>query len=131
MTMKKMILSILAAIGLGTASCSAEDGIVVLSPQDFIHQAKADTSAVILDVRTPAEYAEGHLEGAKLLDYINAEAFDAGVKTLDKANIYYIYCRSGRRSHGACEKMKAQGFKVYDMEGGYLNWTKLGLPIVK
>lgn len=129
--MKKMILSILAAIGLGTASCSAEDGIVVLSPQDFIHQAKADTSAVILDVRTPAEYAEGHLEGAKLLDYINAEAFDAGVKTLDKANIYYIYCRSGRRSHGACEKMKAQGFKVYDMEGGYLNWTKLGLPIVK
>ena len=129
--MKKTILSILAAIGFGTASCSAEDGIVVLSPQEFISQAKTDTSAVILDVRTPAEYAEGHLEGAKQLDYLNAEAFDAGVKSLDKANTYYVYCRSGRRSHGACEKMKAQGFKVFDMEGGYLNWTKLGLPVVK
>lgn len=129
--MKKTILSILAAIGIGTASCSAEDGIVVLSPQEFISQAKADTSAVILDVRTPAEYSEGHLKGAKQLDYLNAEIFDAGVKKLDKANTYYIYCRSGRRSHGACEKMKAQGFKVFDMEGGYLNWTKLGLPVVK
>lgn len=129
--MKKTILSILAAIGIGTSSCSAEDGIVVLSPQEFISQAKADTSAVILDVRTPAEFAEGHLEGAKLLDYLNAEAFDAGVKSLDKTNTYYIYCRSGRRSHGACQKMKAQGFKVFDMEGGYLNWTKQSLPIVK
>lgn len=108
--MKKTILSILAAIGIGTASCSAEDGIVVLSPKEFISQAKADTTAVILDVRTPAEYAEGHLEGAKQLDYLDAEAFDAGVKSLDKANTYYVYCRSGRRSHGACEKMKAQGF---------------------
>ena len=129
--MKKTILSILAAIGICTASCSAEDGIVVLSPKEFISQAKADTTAVILDVRTPAEYAEGHLEGAKQLDYLDAEAFDAGVKSLDKANTYYIYCRSGRRSHGACEKMKAQGFKVFDMEGGYLNWTKQGLPVVK
>ena len=129
--MKKTILSILAAIGIGTVSCSAEDGIVVLSPQDFINQVKADTSAVILDVRTPAEYAEGHLVNAKLLDYLNAEAFDAGVKSLDKANTYYIYCRSGRRSHGVCLKMKAQGFKVFDMEGGYLNWVKQGLPVVK
>lgn len=129
--MKKTILSILAAIGIGTASCSAEDGIVGLSPKEFISQAKADTTAVILDVRTPAEYAEGHLEGAKQLDYLDAEAFDAGVKSLDKANTYYVYCRSGRRSHGACEKMKAQGFKVFDMEGGYLNWTKQGLPVVK
>lgn len=129
--MKKTILSILAAIGIGTASCSAEDDIVVLSPKEFISQAKADTTAVILDVRTPAEYAEGHLEGAKQLDYLDAEAFDAGVKSLDKANTYYVYCRSGRRSHGACEKMKAQGFKVFDMEGGYLNWTKQGLPVVK
>ena len=110
---------------------SDEDGIVVLSPQEFINQAKVDTAAIILDVRTPAEYAEGHLERAKLLDYLNTEAFDAGVKSLDKASTYYIYCRSGRRSHGACEKMKVQGFKVFDMEGGYLNWTKLGLPVVK
>lgn len=111
--------------------CCTEDGIVVLSPQGFIHQAKADTSAVILDVRTPEEYAEGHLANAKLLDYLNTDAFDASLKRLDKSNTYYVYCRSGRRSHGACLKMKAQGFKVFDMEGGYLNWVKQGLEVVK
>ena len=129
--MKNILLSLLAAIGLGSTSCCAEDGIVVLSPQDFINQAKKDTTAIILDVRTPKEYAEGHLANAKLLDYLNAEAFDAGVKLLDKSNTYYIYCRSGRRSHSACLKMKVQGFKVFDMEGGYLKWGKLDMPVVK
>ena len=54
---------------------------------------------------------------------------NAGIKQLDKSRTYYIYCRSGKRSHGACLKMKKQGFKVYDMEGGILNWTKLGMPV--
>ena len=140
--MKKILLSILAAIGLSTTGCSAQagkaekaassdDGITVLSPQAFIDQAKADSTALILDVRTKEEYAEGHLTCAHQLDFLNAEAFDAGIKQLDKAHTYYIYCRSGRRSHGACEKMQKQGFKVFDMEGGILNWIKLGMPVTK
>ena len=134
--MKKILLSLLAAIGLSTTGCSAQasqsapsDGIIVLAPQAFIDQAKADTTSFLLDVRTSKEYAEGHLAGARQLDYLNTEAFDAGIKQLDKSRTYYIYCRSGRRSHGACLKMKKQGFKVYDMEGGILNWTKLGMPV--
>ena len=140
--MKKILLSLFAAIGLSTTGCSAQagkagktassdDGISVLSPQAFIEQAKADTTAFIFDVRTPDEYKEGHLAGAHQLDFLNAEAFDAGIKQLDKAHTYYIYCRSGRRSHGACEKMQKQGFKVFDMEGGILNWIKLGMPVTK
>lgn len=137
--MKKTLLSLLAAIGLSTTGCSAQagqpsksapsDGIIVLAPQAFINQAKADTTSILLDVRTPKEYSEGHLANARQLDYLNTEAFDAGIKQLDKSRTYYIYCRSGRRSHGACLKMKKQGFKVYDMEGGILNWTKLGMPV--
>ena len=137
--MKKTLLSLLAAIGLSTTGCSAQagqssksapsDGIIVLDPQAFIDQAKADTTSIPLDVRTPKEYSEGHLANARQLDYLNTEAFDAGIKQLDKSRTYYIYCRSGRRSHGACLKMKKQGFKVYDMEGGILNWTKLGMPV--
>ena len=137
--MKKTLLSLLAAIGLSTTGCSAQagqpsksapsDGIIVLAPQAFINQAKADTTSILLDVRTPKEYSEGHLAKARQLDYLNTEAFDAGIKQLDKSRTYYIYCRSGRRSHGACLKMKKQGFKVYDMEGGILNWTKLGMPV--
>lgn len=139
--MKKILLSLLAAIGLSTTGCSAQagkaekktssDSITVLSPHDFINQAKADTTAIILDVRTPNEYAEGHLEEARQLDFLNPEAFDTGIKQLDKAHAYYVYCRSGRRSHGACEKMQKLGLKVFDMEGGILNWMKQGMPITK
>lgn len=130
--MKKILLSLLTAISFGTTGCSAQsDGINVLSPKDFIEQAKADTTAIILDVRTPGEYKEEHLAGARQLDFLNSEAFDAGIKQLDNTHTYYLYCRSGKRSHNACIKMKKQGLKVFDMEGGILNWKKLGMPTTK
>lgn len=130
--MKKILLSLLTAISFGTTGCSAQsDGINVLSPKDFIEQAKADTTAIILDVRTPEEYKEEHLAGARQLDFLNTSVFDAGIKQLDNTHTYYVYCRSGKRSHNACIKMKKQGLKVFDMEGGILNWKKLGMPTTK
>nr|WP_303117933.1 rhodanese-like domain-containing protein [uncultured Prevotella sp.] len=130
--MKKILLSLLTAISFGTTGCSAQsDGINVLSPKDFIEQAKTDTTAIILDVRTPGEYKEEHLAGAQQLDFLNTSVFDAGIKLLDKSHTYYVYCRSGKRSHNACIKMQKQGLKVFDMEGGILNWKKLGMPTTK
>ena len=130
--MKKIFLSLLAAISLGSTGCSAQsDGINVLSPKDFIEQAKADTTGIILDVRTPEVYKEEHLAGARQLDFLNTAVFDAGIKQLDNTHTYYVYCRSGKRSHNACLKMKKQGFKVFDMEGGILNWKRLGMPTTK
>lgn len=126
--MKKILLSLLTAISFGTTGCSAQsDSIDTLAPQAFIKQAKADTTSIILDVRTPGEYKEEHLAGAQQLDFLNSEAFDAGIKQLDNTHTYYVYCRSGKRSHNACIKMKKQGLKVFDMEGGILNWKKLGI----
>lgn len=130
--MKKILLSLLTAISFGTTGCSAQsDSIDTLAPQSFIKQAKADTTAIILDVRTPGEYKEEHLAGAQQLDFLNNEVFDAGIKLLDKSHTYYVYCRSGKRSHHACMKMQKQGLKVFDMEGGFLNWKKLGMPTTK
>lgn len=130
--MKKILLSLLTAISFGTTGCSAQsDSIDTLAPLAFIKQAKADTTAIILDVRTPEEYKEEHLAGARQLDFLNTSVFDAGIKLLDKSHTYYVYCRSGKRSHNACIKMKKQGFKVFDMEGGILNWKKLGMPTTK
>lgn len=130
--MKKILLSLLTAISFGTTGCSAQsDSIGTLAPQAFIKQAKADTTAIILDVRTPEEYKEEHLAGAQQLDFLNTSVFDAGIKLLDKSHTYYVYCRSGKRSHNACIKMKKQGLKVFDMEGGILNWKKLGMPTTK
>ena len=102
-----------------------------MTPQVFIEQAKADTTGIILDVRTPGEYQEEHLAGAQQLDFLNTEAFDAAIKQLDKSHTYYVYCRSGKRSHHACMKMQKLGLKVFDMEGGILNWKKLGMPTTK
>lgn len=130
--MKKILLSLLTAISFGTTGCSAQsDSIDTLDPQAFIKQAKADTTSIILDVRTPDEYQEEHLAGAQQLDFLNTETFDAGIKQLDKSHTYYVYCRSGKRSHHACMKMQKQGLKVFDMEGGILNWKKLGMPTTK
>lgn len=130
--MKKILLSLLTAISFGTTGCSAQsDSIDTLAPQAFIKQAKADTTSIILDVRTPEEYKEEHLAGARQLDFLNTSVFDAGIKQLDNTHTYYVYCRSGKRSYNACIKMKKQGFKVFDMEGGILNWKKLGMPTTK
>ena len=127
--MKKILLSLLTAISFGTTGCSAQsDSIDTLAPQAFIKQAKADTTAIILDVRTPGEYKEEHLAGAQQLDFLNTSVFDAGIKQLDNTHTYYVYCRSGKRSHNACIKMQKQGLKEFDMEGGILNWKKLGMP---
>lgn len=130
--MKKILLSLLTAISFGTTGCSAQsDSIDTLAPQAFIKQAKADTTAIILDVRTPGEYKEEHLAGARQLDFLNTSVFDADIKQLDNTHTYYVYCRSGKRSHHACMKMQKQGLKVFDMEGGILNWKKLGMPTTK
>lgn len=128
--MKKIILSLLVAMGLAN-SCMAQNPVKKLEPKDFIAAVEADTSAIILDVRQPSEYADGHLQGAINLDWQNSNSFAQGMERLNKNRTYYIYCRSGHRSNAAATKMHKNGFKVFDMKGGILHWTKLGLPVEK
>lgn len=128
--MKKLLFSILAALGL-FANAQSQSKVEVLEPQAFIERVKADTSAIILDVRQPEEFAEGHLVQAINLDWLNQTVFINGLAKLNKQKTYYIYCRSGRRSQAAAGKLKAEGFQVVDLKGGYLHWVELGLPIVK
>lgn len=128
--MKKLLFSILAALGL-FANAQSQSKVEVLEPQAFIERVKADTSAIILDVRQPEEFAEGHLAQAINLDWLNQTVFINGLAKLNKQKTYYIYCRSGRRSQAAAGKLKAEGFQVIDLKGGYLHWVELGLPVVK
>ena len=108
-----------------------QDTIRVLSPREFIAAAEADITAVLLDVRRLVEYESGHLEGAILLDWQSTESFLEGLSHLDKSRTYYVYCRSGKRSHAATSLMQAEGFRVVDMQGGILHWQELGLPTVR
>lgn len=86
---------------------------------------------VLLDVRTPEEFAAGHLEGAKNIDYKDT-GFGAKMAALDKSKPYLVYCHSGRRSAAASEQMAAAGFsKVYNLDGGIEAWQAAGQPVKK
>lgn len=77
---------------------------------------------VVLDVRTPEEFAAGSIQDAMNINY-NADDFNQQIEALDKSKTYLVYCRSGARSSKAVEIMKANGFHyLYHLEGGYLAW---------
>jgi rhodanese-related sulfurtransferase len=84
---------------------------------------------IVLDVRTPAEFASGHLPQAKNID-IEAADFATRIAALDKKARYAVYCHSGNRSGVALEQMAAAGFSnVYDLAGGIGAWQSMGGPM--
>lgn len=83
-----------------------------------------DSNAVILDVRTDGECAEGIVEGAQIIDFLNPSHFMAEIEKLDPSKSYYIYCRSGNRSGQACMILDQIGFpKTVNLIGGMLAWN--------
>ena len=89
------------------------------------------TNTIIIDVRTPAEFAEGHVEGAINLD-LESGQFEAELPNLDPAQPYIVYCRSGRRSGVAVEIMKASGFtQITDYQTLENAANNTGLPIIE
>ena len=87
-------------------------------------------SAVVLDIRTPEEFAEGHIEGAVNIDFY-AAGFAARIGALDRDAAYLVYCRSGNRSGQAMDLFRDLGFaEVHELEGGILTWVGEGLPLV-
>lgn len=102
-----------------------------LTPEKFEKAANKSKKGVILDIRTPEEVADGHIEGAEFADFMNVD-FEKKISTLDKEKAYFVYCRSAKRTIPATEKMKEMGFKkVYMLEGGLNNWIKSGKHVVK
>jgi rhodanese-related sulfurtransferase len=116
-------VSILFLTGCGTTESSN------LGAQDF--QAKAKEAGVItLDVRTSGEFMSGHIENAINID-VEAMNFDPEIAKLDKSATYAVYCRSGRRSQIAVDRMKDAGFtNLFNMNAGVEDWVSAGLPLV-
>jgi len=99
-----------------------------LSPKEFSEKIKQTSDAVILDVRTPGEYADGHLINAKNVDW-NGNDFDAQIKMIDKSKPVFVYCQAGGRSESAAKKMRKEGYKeVYELKGGFEEWQDAKLP---
>lgn len=83
----------------------------------------SEPGAVLMDVRTPEETAEGKIEGAMELDFRSPD-FAEKLDELDKEKTYLIYCRSGNRSGQTCDMMAKKGFKnLYNLDGGFMAWS--------
>ena len=88
-------------------------------------------SPIIIDIRTSDEFRDGHLKGARQIDFLE-EGFAEKVRKLDRSRPYLIHCRSGGRSSSSLALWKKMKFKkVYHLDGGILAWEKAGLPVVK
>lgn len=82
-----------------------------------------DPDAVILDVRTPAEWQEGIIPNAQMIDVMNTEHFQQKAQELDRDKNYFLYCRSGVRSMNACQYLDSLGVKnTYNLLGGITKW---------
>ena len=126
--MKKIIACLLTLFGLTSAygQKSYED----VDVKEFA-ELIADSCVVVLDVRTAEEFAEGHIERAVNID-IKEDGFLMEAKSaLSTDRMIAVYCRSGRRSADACDKLSAEGFKVVNLKGGILAWIDEKMPVSK
>ena len=94
-----------------------------LTQQEWISELEADNNAVVLDVRTPEEVADGVIPNALHIDIYKGQGFIDEVETLDKTKTYFVYCKAGARSGQACAVMNQLGFKkAYNLLGGFSQW---------
>jgi phage shock protein E len=123
------LITVALVASLSLTSCSSSGGVQTVSPQVWITQSQA-SGVTIVDVRTPAEYAAGHVQGAVNVD-VRAADFTQQLDKLDKNGTYVVYCHSGNRSKQATDAMGAAGFAhVYNLQGGIADLQSAGAQIV-
>jgi rhodanese-related sulfurtransferase len=99
-----------------------QEPIIKVLPKESFKAAISGNTVQLIDVRTPEEYIDGHIEGALNIN-VQDQKFAEQISKLDKTKTVYIYCRSGSRSQMAASQMKTLGFKsIIDLKGGYMNY---------
>ena len=83
------------------------------------------SGAHMIDVRSAAEWAAGHVEGSD-----RVAASDVGSHTVGRADSVLVVCRNGSKSKRAAKKLAKEGYRVYHLAGGLIAWQELGLPLV-
>ena len=102
-----------------------------VSPDEAGKLLKDNPQIVVLDVRTPEEFAVGHIAGAKNIDFKAAD-FAEKVAALDKGKTYLVHCASGGRSRKTLDLMKGENFAlIYQLSEGFKAWEKAGKPVEK
>jgi phage shock protein E len=126
-------------------ACSSTDTEAVAAPLDVVVEAPTTPERVdaamfstvvttpgitIIDVRTPEEFAQGHIEGA--VNYnVEGPDFANQIMALDPAGVYAVYCRSGNRSQPAVAQLSSVGINsIFELEPGIIGWESAGFPLV-
>ena len=131
----KKSLTVVAALALVFGSsavitaCGTAGAVHKVNAKAF-SEAVVNEQAILIDVRTPDEYAAGHLQGATNIN-VDGASFASQIDALDKTKTYAVYCHSGRRSGIATAAMEKAGFvHIYDLDGGIQAWQSAGGEVV-
>lgn len=125
----RKLIVIALVLGFAAWGCSPPGpaSSVNMGPVEARDWLKLNPAAQLIDVRTPEEYAQDHLTGAKL---IPVQELEGRTGEIDREKPVLLYCRSGKRSQKAADILKARGFKtVRQIEGGIIAWKEKGLPV--
>lgn len=129
-TLSTSLAGAAAALLLFTSGCSSDTATVETVAADKAVEIIEAGEHTVIDVRTPAEFAAGHVEGAENID-VTAATFEQEVADLDKSEEYVVYCQSGNRSADAAEKMADLGFTQVVDAGGIASLQSAGAAVVQ
>ncbi len=129
---RRATFTVLSALALLLAGCSsgATAASGLLQPREAVDLLADRPELVVIDVRTPDEFATGHLADAQLID-IQGAAFRSEIGALDRDEPYFVYCRSGNRSAQAIAVMEELGFVEVVDGGGLAELAAAGAPVVR
>ena len=120
---------LIALLTVSLFSCKGQTSknVIEIDPKTFSQKIAAVTNSQVIDVRTPEEFAAGHLDQAINIDWLD-DNFEANVQKLDKTKPVFVYCKTNTRSPRAARKLEELGFStIYNMQGGLLKWDAEGL----
>lgn len=125
------ILLLIWALGFLSGMAIAEAPGVIHADAKAAAKLVTEPGVIVLDVRTPKEFAQGHIAKARNIDF-NASTFESALSKLDRGTPYVVHCASGKRSTAALATFQRLGFtKVTHLDGGFKAWQAAGLPVAK
>lgn len=139
MNRKNLKILLITVLMISFASCgqkkndksAGQDSAAVISLISASELDKANDQILLIDVRTPEEFASGHIENSININY-QADNFKDLIGELDPNQEVYVYCKVGGRSGRSAKVLEEMGFKkVYDLKGGIMAWENEGLKTVK
>ncbi|GIJ96169.1 rhodanese-like domain-containing protein [Capnocytophaga stomatis] len=115
-------------LAIGLSSCGSGSSSKHISMDEY----QPNSANILVDIRTPEEFSEGHLENAVNVNFFDEDFVSNFEKEFDKNDTIYIHCKSGGRSTKAVQLLEDKGYtNLVHLDGGILRWLEAGKPVEK